>query len=49
MLPGDPDTTLGGRTSQKFTGQVRNAESRVDYFKARYVSAPKGGSTARVV
>ena len=33
--PANPDTTIGGRTSQKFTGQVRDEESRLDYFKAR--------------
>ena len=40
--PPSPDTAIGGRTSQKFTGQVRDAESRLDYFKARYYAAPQG-------
>ena len=40
--PPTPDTVIGGRTSQKFTGQVRDAESRLDYFGRRYYSAPQG-------
>ena len=37
-----PDSAIGGRTSQKFTGQVRDEETRLDYFGARYMSAPQG-------
>ena len=40
--PADPDSSLDSKTSQKFTGQVRDGESRLDYFKARYMSAPQG-------
>ena len=38
----DPDTELDSDVSQKFTGQVRDEETRLDYFKARYMSAPQG-------
>ena len=40
--PPSSDTAVGGSTSQKFTGQVRDNESRLDYFNARYMSAPQG-------
>jgi RHS repeat-associated protein len=36
-----PTATLDG-TSEKFTGQERDAESGMDFFKARYASAPQG-------
>ena len=38
----DPDTEIDSDVSQKFTGQVRDEETRLDYFKARYYSAPHG-------
>ncbi len=38
----DPDTEIDSDVSQKFTGQVRDEETRLDYFKARYMSAPEG-------
>ncbi len=38
----DPDTEIDSDVSQKFTGQVRDEETRLDYFKARYMSAPQG-------
>ena len=40
--PADPDTAFDSDVSQKFTGQVRDEETRLDYFKARYMSAPQG-------
>ena len=40
--PSSPDASLASKTSQKFTGQVRDEETRLDYFKARYMSAPEG-------
>ena len=40
--PADPDTAFDSEVSQKFTGQVRDEETRLDYFKARYMSAPQG-------
>ncbi len=40
--PPTPDTALDGDVSQKFTGQVRDEETRLDYFWARYMSAPQG-------
>ena len=40
--PSSPDTALDSKTSQKFTGQIRDAESRLDYFGARYMSVPQG-------
>ena len=36
------DTEIDSDVSQKFTGQVRDEETRLDYFKARYMSAPQG-------
>ena len=40
--PASPDSSLDSRVSQKFTGQVRDEETRLDYFGARYYSAPHG-------
>ena len=40
--PASPDTALDSETSQKFTGQIRDEETRLDYFGARYMSAPQG-------
>ena len=40
--PSSPDTALDSETSQKFTGQIRDEETRLDYFGARYYSAPQG-------
>ena len=40
--PSPSDTALDSEVSQKFTGQVRDEETRLDYFKARYMSAPQG-------
>ena len=40
--PPNPDTSLDSEVSQKFTGQVRDEETRLDYFGARYMSAPQG-------
>ena len=40
--PSSPDSSLDSQASQKFTGQVRDEETRLDYFGARYYSAPEG-------
>ncbi len=40
--PPRPDASLDSEVSQKFTGQVRDEETRLDYFGARYMSAPQG-------
>jgi RHS repeat-associated protein len=40
--PSDPDNNLSSRTPQKFTGQERDAETGLDNFGARYVSAAQG-------
>ena len=40
--PASPDASLDSRAPQKFTGQLRDEETRLDYFKARYYSAPEG-------
>ncbi len=40
--PPSPDASLDSDVSQKFTGQVRDEETRLDYFNARYMSAPQG-------
>ncbi len=40
--PSSPDASLDSKTSQKFTGQVRDEETRLDYFGARYFSGPQG-------
>ena len=44
--PPSPDIALDSGVSQKFTGQVRDEETRLDYFGARYYSAPEGRFTA---
>ena len=43
--PSSPDSSLDSRSPQKFTGQLRDEESRLDYFGARYYSAPQGRFT----
>ena len=40
--PTSPDSSLDSKVSQKFTGQVRDEETRLDYFGARYMSGPEG-------
>jgi RHS repeat-associated protein len=40
--PGSPDAEIDSDVSQKFTGQVRDEETRLDYFKARYFSSGEG-------
>ena len=40
--PPNPDTALDSDVSQKFTGQVRDGETRIDYFETRYLSSPEG-------
>ena len=40
--PPSPDASLDSDVSQKFTGQLRDEETRLDYFNARYLSAPEG-------
>ncbi len=40
--PSPSDTEIDSDVSQKFTGQVRDEETRLDYFNARYMSAPQG-------
>ena len=40
--PASPDSSLDSRAPQKFTGQVRDEETRLDYFGARYMSGPEG-------
>ena len=40
--PPTPDASLDSDVSQKFTGQLRDEETRLDYFNARYLSAPEG-------
>ena len=40
--PPSPDASLDSQTSQKFTGQIRDEETRLDYFGARYFSGPEG-------
>ena len=40
--PASPDSSLDSRAPQKFTGQVRDEETRLDYFGARYFSGPEG-------
>ena len=44
--PASPDTSLDSETSQKFTGQVRDEETRLDYFGVRYYSAAQGRFTS---
>jgi YD repeat-containing protein len=40
FYPGDADTR--GRQAMKFTGKERDAETGLDYFGARYMSAAQG-------
>ncbi len=40
--PSSPDASLDSKIAQKFTGQVRDEETRLDYFGARYYSGPEG-------
>jgi RHS repeat-associated protein len=40
--PADPDTQLTSGTPQKYTGKERDAETGLDFFGARYVSAAQG-------
>ena len=40
--PSNPDYELASRLPQKFTGKERDAETRLDYFEARYFSAAQG-------
>src|SRR5262249_11564817 len=41
-FPASPDTQITSRLPQKFTGEERDAETRFDYFGARYFSAAQG-------
>ena len=40
--PSTPDYALPSTESQKFTGQVRDVETGLDFFGARYMSAAQG-------
>ena len=40
--PTTPDYTLASRESQKFTGKVRDVETGLDFFGARYYSGAQG-------
>jgi RHS repeat-associated protein len=40
--PASPDTQITSRLPQKFTGEERDPETRLDYFGARYMSAAEG-------
>src|SRR5262249_34690484 len=40
--PASPDTQITSRLPQKFTGEERDPETRLDYFGARYMSAAQG-------
>jgi RHS repeat-associated protein len=40
--PPNPDYQINGKLPQKFTGEERDAETRLDYFGARYMSAAEG-------
>jgi len=44
--PSNPDFSLSSVESQKFTGQVRDAETGLDYFGARYFSSAQGRFTS---
>jgi RHS repeat-associated protein len=44
--PNSPDTQITSRLPQKFTGKERDAETRLDYFGARYFSAAQGRFTS---
>jgi RHS repeat-associated protein len=39
--PASPDTQLTSRLTQKFTGKERDSETKLDFFGARYFSAPQ--------
>ena len=41
-FPATPDTNLTSAVDEKFTGQKRDNETGLDYFGARYMSAPLG-------
>ena len=40
--PQNPDSALDTKASQMFTGQIRDEETRLDYFGARYFSSAQG-------
>ena len=40
--PDNPSTLAGTKADEKFTGQKRDTETGLDYFGARYFSAPLG-------
>ena len=40
--PTSPDSSLSSVESPKFTGQVRDIETGLDYYRARYMSAAEG-------
>ena len=40
--PTNPDLQLSSKLPDKFTGKERDAESGLDYFEARYMSAAQG-------
>jgi RHS repeat-associated protein len=40
--PATPDTWITSSVDEKFTGQKRDPETGLDYFGARYMSAPQG-------
>ena len=44
--PSAPDTNLTSAVDEKFTGQKRDNETGLDYFGARYFSAPLGRFTS---
>jgi RHS repeat-associated protein len=44
--PPNPDAQITSNLPQKFTGQERDAETRLDYFGARYFSAAQGRFTS---
>jgi len=44
--PNPPDVGYSNRTPQKFTGKERDNETGLDYFGARYFSAPQGRFTS---
>jgi len=44
--PDYPDTNIDSSVDEKFTGQKRDNETGLDYFEARYYSAPLGRFTS---
>jgi RHS repeat-associated protein len=44
--PPNPDAQISSKLSQKFTGKERDGETRLDFFGARYMSAPQGRFTS---